>query len=391
MGTPLLLNNMDRKLTSRRSHYIVLPGNLVSNPTTQSDNTRIGEHKKIKKEEYKPGVAAESEELYSYIPILGDVMDGYKILEDLTKEKYLNAGIGTGLFLLPNIIEKPIKLVGKSVKNKALQLSKHINSDKLTPSKDVIEVPMKEQNEAFLKGFKDMFKLFGINENGQAILNPNIKRHYEKIGITPSEKTNFNFDRDIDISSYNPTTKEVTAIKSTTATIPNIQSKRNLVRDFGNRRKDRAGVAQIDGIHIGMLRQDKQPLQQIYETGLHEAGHIVKNMYNIILNDSKGVISKNLTHNIKSAVEKTLPSTGWASKLEELRADIWAKRVSLGIGDGEITNDVVEKLLKDSRIKRHFKDDFDKDSAKELIKYIALTGVILNLGNNDFSNREGIR
>lgn len=57
-----------------------------------------------------------SKEMLSYMPVIGDGMDLYQLGKDVYNGNYLNAGIGLGLLALPNVIEKPIKYVGKGIK-----------------------------------------------------------------------------------------------------------------------------------------------------------------------------------------------------------------------------------------------------------------------------------
>ena len=56
-------------------------------------------------------------EMLSYMPVIGDGMDLYQLGKDVYNGNYLNAGIGLGLLALPNVIEKPIKYVGRGIKN----------------------------------------------------------------------------------------------------------------------------------------------------------------------------------------------------------------------------------------------------------------------------------
>lgn len=52
-----------------------------------------------------------------FVPIVGDIKGVYEgILQPLQQGNYLTAGIGAGMMLLPNIIEKPLKSVGKGIK-----------------------------------------------------------------------------------------------------------------------------------------------------------------------------------------------------------------------------------------------------------------------------------
>ena len=48
-------------------------------------------------------------DIYGMMPVVGDALDVKDIGTDLYNGDYINAGIGAGLFLLPNIVEKPFK------------------------------------------------------------------------------------------------------------------------------------------------------------------------------------------------------------------------------------------------------------------------------------------
>lgn len=56
------------------------------------------------------------EDVVSFVPGLGDAVDGVKAVDTVNRGNYLEAGIlGAGL-LLPNVIEKPVKAISKTVR-----------------------------------------------------------------------------------------------------------------------------------------------------------------------------------------------------------------------------------------------------------------------------------
>ena len=57
-------------------------------------------------------------DIYGIMPIVGDALDLKDIGTDLYQGNYLRAGIGAGMFLLPNILEKPLKATGRFLLNK---------------------------------------------------------------------------------------------------------------------------------------------------------------------------------------------------------------------------------------------------------------------------------
>ena len=57
-------------------------------------------------------------DVYGMMPVVGDALDIKDIGTDLYNGDYINAGIGAGLFLLPNVVERPLKAVGRFLLNK---------------------------------------------------------------------------------------------------------------------------------------------------------------------------------------------------------------------------------------------------------------------------------
>lgn len=52
-----------------------------------------------------------------YLPYVGDAMDAYDVGKSFYNGNYLAGGIGLGMMLLPNFIEKPLKYLGKNIRN----------------------------------------------------------------------------------------------------------------------------------------------------------------------------------------------------------------------------------------------------------------------------------
>ena len=57
-------------------------------------------------------------DVYGMMPVVGDALDIKDIGTDLYNGNYVNAGIGAGLFLLPNVVERPLKAAGRFLLNK---------------------------------------------------------------------------------------------------------------------------------------------------------------------------------------------------------------------------------------------------------------------------------
>ena len=52
-------------------------------------------------------------DMLGFVPYIGDVLDIADVGKDISKGNYGKAVIGLGLLAVPNIIEKPLKLVGR--------------------------------------------------------------------------------------------------------------------------------------------------------------------------------------------------------------------------------------------------------------------------------------
>lgn len=73
-------------------------------------------------------------ETMGIVPFVGEGLDLLDVYKETQQGNYLNAGIGAGLMALPNVIEKPLKYIGKGVKklfNKTIKSSKDINTKNL--------------------------------------------------------------------------------------------------------------------------------------------------------------------------------------------------------------------------------------------------------------------
>lgn len=82
-----------------------------------SESTRIN-NPYIKEKALKPTQKVDPErfEIESMIPFIGDAADINNVSSDFSSGNYGAAALGAGLLLLPNVIEKPLKAVGKVVK-----------------------------------------------------------------------------------------------------------------------------------------------------------------------------------------------------------------------------------------------------------------------------------
>lgn len=56
-----------------------------------------------------------SDNIFGYLPVIGDVLSAGDVALDLKRGNYLKAIAGAGLLFVPNIVEKPVKAVGKAL------------------------------------------------------------------------------------------------------------------------------------------------------------------------------------------------------------------------------------------------------------------------------------
>ena len=82
-----------------------------------SESTRIN-NPYIKEKALKPTQKVDPDrfEIESMVPFIGDAADINNVSSDFSSGNYGAAALGAGLLLLPNVIEKPLKAVGKYVK-----------------------------------------------------------------------------------------------------------------------------------------------------------------------------------------------------------------------------------------------------------------------------------
>lgn len=94
-------------------------GKVEDDLTQYSDNTRVSRGRQTRYKYPSGNVASENKGygVTSLLPVVGDALDVADIKQDIQDKSYLSAGIGAGMLLLPNIIEKPLKYIGKGIKS----------------------------------------------------------------------------------------------------------------------------------------------------------------------------------------------------------------------------------------------------------------------------------
>lgn len=158
--------NLTDQVTNQKG-TMILPEITVRGVSQQTKNNNYSSS-------FNGNYGLSARDIYGVMPIVGDALDLKDIGTDLYKGNYLSAGIGAGMFLLPNVIEKPLKTAGrflfnKNFRNKILKQTglKHHSSEKnlgYTMSSfprdlayheaHVIERPNKAEREAFVSNYQ---------------------------------------------------------------------------------------------------------------------------------------------------------------------------------------------------------------------------------------------
>ena len=168
-------------------------------------------------------------DVYGTMPIIGDALDLKDIGTDLYQGNYLRAGIGAGMFLLPNILERPLKATGRFLLNKNFR-NKILKQAGLRPhnTNDFLVEKLKyvPRNQA-LRESKIMIKPDKLDR--QAFIQ-NFERELRK---RPDEVLN-TYSQDPYISKILRDNPEYTYYISTTGKDPSLQS---TVDDFIRRQE----------------------------------------------------------------------------------------------------------------------------------------------------------
>lgn len=131
-GTPIATRNLHNYDTSKRIKYEDRSSSTES-PIYQYNEEFLSKAEKAKmdrvraQEEDLARIREDITELAYNTPVLGDVLSAKDILLDINSGNYMSAAIGTGMLLLPNIIERPFKYIKRGVN----RLLKHSRDSKI--------------------------------------------------------------------------------------------------------------------------------------------------------------------------------------------------------------------------------------------------------------------
>lgn len=96
-----------------------------------------------------------AKDLVSLIPGIGEGIDAYDFYNDVQDKNYTSAALRGGMYLLPNIIEKPLKYVSKFGKDVISKMLKNFDEYKL---KNILETEYKKEAQRLINTIPESFK-----------------------------------------------------------------------------------------------------------------------------------------------------------------------------------------------------------------------------------------
>lgn len=118
-GRPINRADLINYDTSKRLLFAPTPNSQFDQPQVNHYNEAFINQEKRKQKAIQERQTTRDvvSSALDFVPIVGDIKGGYEgILQPLQQGNYLTAGLGAGMLLLPNFIEKPFKWVGKGAK-----------------------------------------------------------------------------------------------------------------------------------------------------------------------------------------------------------------------------------------------------------------------------------
>ena len=176
-------------------------------------------------------------DVYGMMPVVGDALDIKDIGTNLYNGNYVNAGIGAGLFLLPNIVERPLRATGRFLFNRGKK-AYNTTKDLLWLTKTYNNVGTGLKNPYVRNKFLDLAKSPSTSRsfiekytiNKEAGLNlsqikealPQLENLQEEFGIVP--QANFNY--------WHPVSDQIGEIKNGLQYARNLSTRYNQELEF---------------------------------------------------------------------------------------------------------------------------------------------------------------
>ena len=362
-----------------------------------SESTRINSPY-IKEKALKPTQKVDPDRtgIEEFIPFIGDASDVVNVGNDINAGNYGQAALGAGLLLLPNAIEKPLKVGWKAAKNKIIQVALNNVIDKVPALRNRY---FRLQDKKVLEGLQDIFESFNgsrtLNSTSPKtqipILNNDIKNRAEKIGINAGAIEG-------DLNRYNNMKVFIEDNKRSNAKIlknstPELEHNREFQKDFistrerlQNEKAQGTNLSVSNGKEnyniIGINRYNSKglrPLNDIKGTSSHEATHLMQDLFNINLNEDLNKINSRLT--IKNDLKTILRNDNdWSKKPNELQSNLWRFRNENKIGTRNLTDAEADKFIEEYGYK-HFDPNANKLKINEILKLIPVVGGLMIYNN----------
>lgn len=264
-----------------------------------------------------------------YTPVVGDVMDGLEAYEEAKTGNLTKAGVLAGLTLLPNALEKPVKAVGKGLKNLRLY-NRYV--------KDV-------------KRFEEpvQFALKGMEENYDVL-----KSNFPEMNTIEDARRTMN-------TTVSTRFKPLEAIKNKTLGDYTFDNGEIWLNAYAPIRLKQA------------WKSPKHSIKQLKQVAAHEGTHSALDNLNITLNEKSGnyyrvIPGSAIDNKTKHLYTKAgREGTAWQNLPEEFIAEMNAARYTLGEKPGSSIDSwsVNHANRSENYLSKRFK--FEPGEAGELI------------------------
>lgn len=300
--------------------------------------------------------------LLSMIPGLGDVIDIINITQDINDKNYKSAALGAGLLLFPNIIEKPLKLFGKNIKNTIKNNTKNIKNINNLKDENFIKdtsinnwgdmeysnyMPFDQLKNSIEDAKNYIFNIWNNSNNFDNVIK-NSKEEYE-FYVNPEIKNRIIKS----IGKYDP-------VSYATEKFPKHFSEKKLsygladdmdIVALHNKPDGRAAMLNFqDSKLLGyykplkeeiMVRFPGPSLPNITQHNLvatHEFTHLMQDKYGIDFSKNSPVY--------KLIFSSINPTNKWAQNIKEINAELWKYRKLHNIRSRDFTTEEIKDIIK---------------------------------------------
>lgn len=264
-----------------------------------------------------------------YTPVVGDVMDGLEAYEEAKTGNLTKAGVLAGLALLPNALEKPVKAVGKGLKN--LRLYNRYVKD-VKRFEEPVQFALKGMEENY-DVLKSNFPEMNTIEDARRTMNTSVSTRFKPLEVIKNKTLgDYTFDDgEIWLNAYAP-----------------IRLKQ-------------------------AWKSPKHSIKQLKQVAAHEGTHSALDNLNITLSEKNGnyyrvIPGSAIENSTKHLYNKAgREGTAWQNLPEEFIAEMNAARYTLGEKPGSSIDSwsIPHANRSENYLSKRFK--FEPGEAGELI------------------------